>query len=224
MNTYEVKSNIRQRVTLAIAVLSLILGNSLFGLSNSLASIVESYFPKVTSSFSQWDYLGIFSSQITVAMVFSFIKWLFEKHLWRTPLINKFLGVPDLNGSWEGVLESSYKENDVNVKVDMKLEIEQSWSRIKCTSIFPTSKSYSDLVCLDYEGPKGTMLKFTYTNHSENINLGLPQFAGYNELRLNDANTLAGTYYTQREPSTKGTIILIRRDAKDDINEPIRAK
>lgn len=224
MNTYEVKSDIRQTVTLAIAVISLVLGNILFSLSNFLAPIVESHFPGVPSFFSQWDYLGIFSSQITVAMVFSLIKWLFEKYLWRTQLINKFLGVPDLNGTWEGVLESSYKKNGINVKVDMTLEIEQTWSRIKCTSIFPNSKSYSDLVCLDSEGPKGTTLKFTFTNHSEDLDLGLPQFAGYNELRLNDANTLDGTYYTQREPSTKGTILLVRRDAKDDINEPIRAK
>ena len=68
------------------------------------------------------------------------------------------------------------------------------------------------------------MLRFTYTNHSEDLASGLTQFAGYNELRLNDANTLTGTYFTKRVPSTRGTILLVRRNAKDDINDPVKIK
>lgn len=224
MNTYELKSDIRQKVTIIIAIVSLLLGNTLFNLCNYLTPYLASLLPSVTAFFSQWEYLGVFSSQITVGTVFAAISWWFDIQLWRIPLINKFLGVPDLNGSWEGVLESSFKENGVNKKVDMKLEIEQSWNRIKCTSTFPASKSYSDLVCLDSEGSQGTMLKFTYTNHSEDLASGLTQFAGYNELRLNDANTLTGTYFTKRVPSTRGTILLVRRNAKDDINDPVKTK
>ena len=151
MNTYELKSDIRQKVTITIAIVSLLLGNILFNLCNYLTPYLVSLLPSLTAFFSQWEYLGAFSSQITVGTVFVLINWLFDKHLWCIPWINKLLGVPDLNGSWEGVLESSFKENGVNKKVDMKLEIEQSWNRMKCTSIFPASKSYSDLVCLDSE-------------------------------------------------------------------------
>lgn len=224
MNTYELKSDIRQKVTIIIAIVSLLLGYILFNLCDYLNPYLASLFPTVTAFFSQWEYLGVFSSQITVGTVFEVICWWFDKQLWRIPWINKFLGVPDLNGSWEGVLESSFNENGVNKKVDMKLEIEQSWNRMKCTSIFPTSKSYSDLVCLDSKSSQGTMLKFTYTNHSENLASGLTQFAGYNELRLDDANKLTGTYYTKRVPSTRGTISLVRRNAKDYINDPINVK
>ena len=223
MNTYELKSDIRQKVTITIAIVSLLLGNILFNLCNYLTPYLASLLPSVTAFFSQWEYLGVFSSQITVGTVFVLINWLFDKHLWRIPWIDKLLGVPDLNGSCEGVLESSFKENGVNKKVDMKLEIEQSWNRMKCTSIFPASKSYSDLVCLDSEGSQGIMLKFTYTNHSEDLATGLTQFAGYNELRLNDANTLSGTYYTKRDPATKGTILLVRREPNDEINVPLNS-
>ena len=34
------------------------------------------------------------------------------------------------------------------------------------------------------------------------------------------SNTLEGTYYTKRDPMTRGKILLIRRDPKDDINQP----
>ena len=106
----------------------------------------------------------------------------------------------------------------------MKLEIAQTWNRMTCTSIFPSSKSFSDLVCLDSESSQGTMLKFTYTNHSEDLSSELTQFAGYNELRLDDANTLSGTYYTKRTPSTRGTILLIRRIPEGEINEPLNVR
>lgn len=224
MNTYEVKSDIRQTVTIWIAIISLILGNTLFRFSNFLAPLLAKHFSEIADFFAQWEYLGILSSQITVATIFAFISWLFNKYLWQIPCINKLLGVPNLNGIWEGVLKSSFQENGVHKIIDMKLEIAQTWNRMTCTSIFPSSKSFSDLVCLDFESSHGIMLKFTYTNHSEDLSSELTQFAGYNELRLNDANTLSGTYYTKRTPSTRGTILLVRRAPEGDINEPLNAQ
>lgn len=224
MNTYEIKGDIRQKVILSIAVISIIVGNLLFGLSNSIAGVTENHLPAISDFLAEWEYLGVFSTQITFITMFSFFSWLFNNYLWRISWINKHLGVPDLNGSWEGVLESSVIENGANIKVDMKLEITQSWNRMTCTSIFPRSKSYSDIVCVDSESSKGVMLKFTYINHSEDVSSGLPQFAGYNELRLCDNNTLSGTYFTKRVPSTRGTILLVRRNAEDDINDLVKAK
>lgn len=224
MNTYEIKGDIRQKVIPFIAVISLIVGNLLFAFSNSIMELIESYLPEISDFLAEWEYLGVFSTQITFITMFSFFSWLFNNHLWRISWINKYLGVPDLNGLWEGVLESSYIENGANIKIDMKLEITQSWNRMTCTSIFPKSKSYSDIVCVDSESSQGVVLKFTYINHSEDLSSGLPQFAGYNELRLCDDNTLNGTYFTKRVPSTRGTILLVRRNAKDDINEPVNVK
>lgn len=224
MNTYEVKSDIRQKVTIWIAIISLIGGNALFRFSNLGATLLAKHFSVIADFLVQWEYLGILSSQITVATVFAFISWLFNKHLWQIPCINKFLGVPNLNGIWEGVLESSFQENGVYKKIDMKLEIAQTWNRMTCTSIFPSSRSFSDLVRLDSESSQGTMLKFTYTNHSEDLSSELTQFAGYNELRLDDANTLRGTYYTKRTPSTRGTILLTRRIPEGEINESLNVR
>ena len=215
MNTYEIKGNIRQKVLLFIAVISLIVGNFLFGASNYFFNFIEANFPAITVFLDKWDYLGMFSSQITVATTFAIANWLFNNYIWKIPFVNKHLDVPNLNGVWEGELESSFKENGVNKKVDMKLEIKQTWNKMTCTSVFPKSASCSDIVCIDAQGSQGVVLKFTYTNQSENVELDLPQFVGYNELKLCNANKLSGTYYTRRTPATRGTISLVRSDTKD---------
>lgn len=88
-----------------------------------------------------------------------------------------------------------------------------------CQSNFSKSESYSDVIYLDIDGPQGVVLKFTYTNKSHDITCNLAEFSGYNELRLSGKNTLTGTYYTKRIPSTRGNLLLIRRSSTDVINE-----
>lgn len=220
MNIYELKSDIRRKVTLCIALISLFLGCFLYELSIKLYIYIVTYIPAIDTFFSKWEFLGALPSQITVVAVYSAIRSAFNKHMWKWPCINKHLNVPNLNGVWEGCLESSHIKDGAHVNLKMDLFIEQTWEKMTCTSIFPSSKSFSDIVCIDSSSSHGTLLKFTYVNHSEDLDSGLTQFAGYNELRLNDANTLEGTYYTKREPMTRGTILLIRRDPKDIINQP----
>ena len=63
-----------------------------------------------------------------------------------------------------------------------------------------------------------------YQKALENEKHGNIQIAGYNELRLDDANTLAGTYYTKRVPATRGKILLIRRNPNDEINVSVNSR
>lgn len=101
----------------------------------------------------------------------------------------------------------------------MVLSITQTWNKMACQSSFSKSESYSDVIYLDIDGPQGVVLKFTYTNKSHDLTCNLAEFSGYNELRLSDKNTLTGTYYTKRIPSTRGNLLLIRRSSNDVINE-----
>lgn len=57
MNTYEVKSDIRQTVTIWIAIISLILGNTLFRFSNFLAPLLAKHFSVIADFFCS---VGIF--------------------------------------------------------------------------------------------------------------------------------------------------------------------
>lgn len=225
MNTYEIKGgkgDIRRNVTICVAVISLLLGWLLYEAFSKLGVVVAAHIPKLACFFSKWEFLGVLPSQFTAALVYGLMRWLFNKYIWKWPCINKHLGVPNLNGEWEGGLISSVIKDDKNVELEMRLKIKQTWEEITCTSGFEASESYSDIVCIDSLSSRGTVLKFTYVNYSKDLSLGLPQFAGYNELRLKDANTLEGDYYTKREPMTRGRISLIRRSSADNINQSVK--
>ncbi len=221
MTIYGLKNNIRKKVLLWIATASLILGNALFFLFNNILLNIQFQFPMIKEFIEKWEYLGVFSSQITVASTFGFITWLFNNYLWKKKIFFKILGIPNLNGQWEGVLESTYLVDGQPCKIDMTLTIKQTWETMLCISKFPKSTSFGDIICLDTESAEGTVLKFTFTNKSQDIKCELPQYPGYNELQLLDENTLNGRYFTQRIPSTRGTILLIRRDPSADINNTV---
>ena len=215
---YGLKSNIRKTVVLWISVISLILGP----LFNNILNFIYTKLPLIKTFIDKWEYVGVFSTQLSAASLFGIISWLFNQYIWKSSLIIKFTKVPDLNGVWEGVLESSHRENGQTVKINMGLTIKQTWEKMTCLSIFPKSESYSDIIFLDTECPGGPVLKFTYTNKSHDLECNMPQYLGFNELRLVDKNTLSGTYFTQRPPNgTKGNILLIKRTEASEIHEVV---
>lgn len=230
MTNYELRTNIRERIFLILLFLSLCICYFLYPIVNALVEFIYTSFPDIKNFFEQWEYLGILTTQISVLAIFGILRWLFNNYLWKVKLLKSLLKVPDLNGIWEGVLESSYKDEDGNyVRVDMILIIAQTWEKISCRSQFPKSVSYCDMICIDTESSEGVVLKFTYTNKSRDNGYGLIEFDGYNEFFLRDANTLDGTYYTKRTPeSSRGTMLLIRQlDSSiihDDVTKTPAAK
>lgn len=222
MTIYGLKNDIRKKVLICISIVSLLLGNALFLLCNKGLLRIYVSCPAIKEFLDKWEYLGVFSAQITVVTTFGITTWIFNNYLWKTKVFLKILGLPNLNGTWEGVLESTYKgEDGLRVKTDMVLTIEQTFEKMSCTSKFPKSESFGDVICLDMESPEGIVLKFTYMNKSNDIECDMPQYPGYNQLRLADQNTLSGIYFTQRIPSTRGTIFLVRRMPSSDINEDV---
>ena len=222
MTIYGLKNSIRKKVLIWISVVSLIIGNALFWLCNKALLCIYATYPIIKEFMDKWEYLGIFSAQITVVTTFGIITWIFNNYLWKTKAFLKILGLPNLNGTWEGVLESTYKGEDGQyIKTDMTLTIKQTFEKMSCTSKFPKSESFGDIICLDTESSEGVVLKFTYINKSYDMECGMPQYPGFNELRLADSNTLSGKYFTQRIPSTHGTILLIRRNPSADIDEDV---
>lgn len=224
MTVYGIKNNIRDKVLLGISLLSLVTGSILFPLCNTILLFIFGFCPQLEEFLERWEFLGVFSPQLTVVAVMGFLTWLFNNYLWKTKFFMKILKIPNLNGEWIGGLQSSYKnEIGENVTIDMTLTIEQTWDKMKCTCVFPKSESFGDVIFLDTESPDGCILKFTYKNKSHDIECGMPQYVGYNELRLTGKNTLSGTYFTKRIPSTYGTILLNRYDTSSEIHEDVTA-
>jgi len=226
VKNYGLSNDKRKTVLLIIFVISLVAGTYLYPKVNELLQYICTVVPQLKSFLDEWEYLGIFSTQVSVFAIFNLLTWAFNNFLWKTAPFQKILNIPDLNGEWEGGYESIREVNGRKIQTNgkMVLSITQTWNKIACQSSFEKSESYSDIVYLDVDGPQGVMLKFTYTNKSHDVTSDLVEFSGYNELRLSDKNTLTGTYYTKRTPSTRGSLLLIRKTPDDEINEVLSEK
>lgn len=223
MKNYGISNDERKTVLLTTFVISLIAGTYLYSLVNMLLTQICETIPTLRDFLSDWEHLGLFPTQVTVFLIFNFLAWAFNKYLWKMALFSKLLNVPDLNDTWIGAYESIREVNGQQIRTtgDMQLIVTQTWNKMMCQSSFEKSESYSDIIYLDLDSAQGTVLKFTYTNKSHDTVCGLPEFSGYNELKLKDKNTLEGTYFTKRIPSTRGNLFLIRKKSDDDINETI---
>ncbi|MGR6465803.1 Cap15 family cyclic dinucleotide receptor domain-containing protein [Rhizobium sp. PAMB 3182] len=73
-----------------------------------------------------WDYAKPYS--LTLAAL-TFVSWLFNQHLWRYWPFRLFAKVPDISGTWNTELQSSYKTPDS----DMALPTVQGYAVIRQT-------------------------------------------------------------------------------------------
>lgn len=64
----------------------------------------------------------------------------FDNVLWKVKWINKFLGIPNLNGVWKGMAKSSFDESK---EYSMELTVKQTWSKISFVSEFLDTNSKS---------------------------------------------------------------------------------
>lgn len=209
MKTYGLNTDIRRKILVGIFLISLLTGGTLYTPLNNGIDFLHKKVSWISSFLNSWDYLGIVPTQLTVIAIFGFLTNIFDNHLWKTKLINRFLDVPNLNGVWEGKLNSIRTENgqEIEKKIDMTLTIKQTWRKMSCYSEFKDSDSESEYIHLDTDNRQNPVLIFIYSNQSSDVNCKLPRYLGYNELKLR-GNKLSGQYFTNRDPSTKGTIAL----------------
>lgn len=106
MKNYGISNDKRKAVLLFIFITSLLVGSFLYSQINILLIQICESIPALKDFLNSWEYLGLFPTQVTVFLIFNFLTWVFNKHLWRMFFFPKLLDVPDLNGTWEGGFES----------------------------------------------------------------------------------------------------------------------
>lgn len=143
------------------------------------------------------DKLGVTTNFIGVTFLYGALYWAFDNFVWRWKIVKKFLNVPDLKGHWEGqLISTTYKK-----KLDMKLDVKQTWSKISFVSTFPKSKSESNTASIFIERDGIVKVGFGFINRSRE----LPhQYDGYNILDMDDDNHLFGRYFNNRDNSNVG--------------------
>lgn len=227
MHGYSLNNNFREKAMLIILIFSLIANALLYKPIELFITFLCSNYSIINEIINFLDSIGIGINIFTLTTIFGLLYYLFDNHLWKSKYINKLHNVPDLNGTWEGGLVSSFQdENNEPVKMYAYFKINQTWSRITIKSDFSkekksenklqllnqnSSSSYSDTATFDIDNVAGPKLVFTYKNDANNPNLKIRNHSGCNTFIYKD-NTLSGMYFTDRGNGTHGSIFLTRME------------
>lgn len=159
---------------------------------------------------------------IDILLYFVFVKW-----AWRWKIFKNWLvPFPDLNGTWVGTIQSTWKNPDTNERLDpipAMLTIQQSFTGISCAmrTAEMTSHSYAEGFRLE---PSRQLRKLTYAYTStpsqtleerSNIHEGTASF----ELVGTPPKKLRGRYWTSRKTTGDMTFVFATRDRFDDFSE-----
>lgn len=120
-------------------------------------------------------------------------KW-FDKSLWKAKIIRGYVGIPNLNGTWEGVLKSSFEDGK---EISMTLEIEQTWTKIRCDANFEQSSSKSNMASIFSDDYKSGILSFAFVNDSKDLTTETQKYDGFNILEYKE-EMLTGRYFNNR--------------------------
>lgn len=199
MHTYSINKDIRIKVSIIIFVISMILsfvlGNVFTELLNNFRNYIKNSDVAAIVTFVEW--LDVTPNVFGPLFLYGCLYAFYDRIAWKWSVFSKFHKIPDLNGIWQGNLKSSFN----NRRIRMKMEIEQSWSKIKFISEFPDthSKSYSNVAAIVIDGESGMEIYFGYKNESSDLTSGMQVHYGYNILTLTSERHIHGRYFNDRQ-------------------------
>lgn len=214
MHSYSVDNG--KKIKITVPVLLVILTSLLYSLFQSigLIDILQSFENSISwlSPLIDWGFISVVITPITIFGIFYF---LFNKYIWKWKIVNKFLGVPNVNGKYEGLLQSTYLNESTGIRVEpiqMILEVNQTFDSIKFTSFFPNTPSSSSsnmggLISVEDEVAE---FVFAYSNKSRDISIENDRHEGMNILKFNLTDgSIEGEYFNNRgKKPNKGTMNL----------------
>lgn len=175
-----------------------------------ISNWIESEISKIEGVNVIYSYIGIFST-ISVLMI---ILYLINNCLWKYSCLKALVDLPDLNGRYDGVLESTYIDptSQQPIKKRCVLEIKQTASYIKIHSYYGDLNNNIQSSCstsVSEEIIKSSNdifeIFYIYTNDANSLLTQLHNHKGTCSLKYYpDIKTLEGEYYNQR--GFQGTI------------------
>lgn len=161
----------------------------------------------------QWGWQNNLLRGFGPTAIVMFFLVLYDKWLWKFPLFNQMISVPDLNGTFDGKI--TFRRNGQEECKTCKLAIKQTCSNIKIKSRFSRdgendTESVSTEAFVKTDGAGDQHLYFYYQNRGSCMDGDtLDQHDGMNVLEINNDGEnihLNGYYFTNRNPQTKGCI------------------
>lgn len=203
MHTYSTDNELRPKVIAGIGVISFV-----------VLGVLEYALSLVTEAFAQGITLSVLSWGLIFFVMFAgFVNWGWKVAIFRRLGI---VTVPDLNGRWEGWIETSHNgdppvpeearhpENDPDAdytRMTASLTIEQTWRKIAV--YFETETSSSDSEGATILTGKGKWPNLTYqyeNNPPPDTPTGMEMHYGTADLELKEHESggkiLEGVYYT----------------------------
>ncbi len=158
-----------------------------------------------------WEAIKKLPDVVSIYVVLSFV---FTKWLWRTrPFRGWLVPFPDLQGTWVGVLRSTWENPETGQRIPplrMIVVVRQTFSSVSCILFTKESESDSTAAQIIRDEDSGSIsLDYTYTNRAKALlRLGSPIHDGAARLKvviLPDRG-LQGEYWTSR--CTTGDMLL----------------
>lgn len=153
-----------------------------------------------------------------VITIYLFLSWIFTKWLWRLAILHGWLiPFPNLGGTWEGVLQTTWKNpetGEIPGPIPLIIVIKQTFNSISCVMYTKESTSYSNAAMLTEDDSSGIQrISYNYTNTPDTTIRGRsPIHHGAAILRIVEENhkqQLIGEYWTSR--GTAGNLNLTLR-------------
>ncbi len=179
-------------------------------------SVIVLFLAALLQGFDLRNFLDVARLIPIVATADGIAYFIFTAWLWRwNPLQGWLVPFPDLNGTWQGYIQTNWKDAEGQAKgpIPIILTIKQSFGRISCVMRTEEMESHSYLegfcidkdaqirrLCYSYTSRPKASLRERSTPHDGSILfniIGTP------------VNKIEGEYWTQRQ--TTGTVILTFR-------------
>lgn len=191
MHPYTTDSNERKSVPLYIAVLSIVAALILILITEAIPFAI----PWWIDGTSVLGFYGLFYT-------------IFNRYLWKSRLL-RIIGlvkVPNLNGTWNGDLSSSFDKQAT--KKNATIRISQTWTGISIHLETDSSKSHSLIAAIMTKSPIGAVLSYEYLNEPlPNAKDTMHCHRGTCRLTIqSDENILDGQYYSGRDRQNFGTL------------------
>ena len=143
-------------------------------------------------------------------VVYGLLYWLFDKYVWKLPVIDRLLRVPNLAGRWRCDGQTLNEDRSVKYTWQGEVTIIQSWDRlrVRLQTGQSSSNSISAAIIHDQGGP---ILMYNYQNEPRVEERDLAPHRGFVEFTFgSDLRTARGEYFNGQGRFTFGVMNLTR--------------
>lgn len=146
-------------------------------------------------------------SAFGAGVVYLALYWLFDKHVWRLPILAGVLKVPNLAGTWTCRGQAVKPDGTYGASWHGTMTIVQSWDRVRVRVKTRESGSNSVSAALTHDDIDGFRLLYSYVNEPNIDQTDMKAHRGFAEVIFApNLKTAEGSYFNGQGRYTFGTI------------------